>query len=546
MISDANPDSENDERPLITVARHVVRLARSVRAKDGSAGALLGQLWLQRYSQQLVQTTDWVSWLQQSSQVVGEPALRDVATSGDPRLVVVTAMEAELEAQLSVALVSLAEASTRAPMHEVLHFLRLATEAMPLGELFAGEHGTAWHALYERIIAVANQVCDLVVGVVGSDAPEGITLEDNTATDSSQMILVTGWRSMAQAGLLLAGVYSGIPLAVGPDSLGLAEDAFEAAAERMLALLITSKHRGAVDLLQVAFGAVCNRCWNSRLHRLRTLPTRWMTQLLAQMDDADPNSITRRSAGYAAAIVAIISVDTPPSRDLLKSSLQSLFAKVESGMAVQSITTVAEADNGSARAFLEQQHVSCVHALNVLRYLFRCTAVGSVVGPFVGAGFSSVFAGFCSKVFPVKNSSMMLFSVLLDRGFGTKRARDVAEARQTLTGREFFTRFPALYGFLLDSLRDAADRAHKLGGDTPESLLPMLLLLSHLTASPLDGVDNPYSMSCFEAPLLRLCAWWVFQLASRSSPQSMTELLSPGTARGCFAPSLFLLPDNTC
>jgi len=512
-----------DQRPLYTVATHFVRLARSVRAKDGSAGALLGQLWLKRFSHELVDTTSWVSWLEKSRGVGAgddlfpkhDTVVPTVPLAADARLIVVSAMLLELEAQLGVAQASLVEASTKAPLHEVLQFLRLATEALPLSQLFKGPEAGAWHTMFYRLISVASEVCDLVVGVVGSDAPEGITLEEVDGGDSSQMILVTCWRSMAQAGLLLAQVYSTVPFQASDGTAGLTEPLFLDAAERMLKLLISSRHRGAVDLLQVAFGAICNRCWHNDHPLLRRLPAVWMARLLQQMDEANPNSVTRRSAGFAAAIVAILGGDSSGSRELLSTTLRSLFAKVEAGMMEQarensskgSESADSVGNDGAQVSFLSQKHVSCIHALNTLRSLFRSTTIGGAMSALVGTAFLSAFEGFSSRIFPVKNSSMMLFAILLDRSFGVKRARDAAEARQSLTGREFFTRFPALYPFLLRSLGDAAETATQRGGRTSESLLPMLLLLSHLSTSPLDAVDSPYCMSLFEPALQRLCNW---------------------------------------
>jgi hypothetical protein len=55
----------------------------------------------------------------------------------------------------------------------------------------------------------------------------------------------------------------------------------------------------------------------------------------------------------------------------------------------------------------------------------------------------------------------MLFSTLLQRTFGARKTKDEYHSINKLTRREFFSRFPRLYPFLLDELKIAVDQLIK-------------------------------------------------------------------------------------
>ncbi|TMS04583.1 Thyroid adenoma-associated protein [Larimichthys crocea] len=97
-----------------------------------------------------------------------------------------------------------------------------------------------------------------------------------------------------------------------------------------------------------------------------------------------------------------------------------------------------------------------VHALNILRALYRDTRLGENIIPFVSDGMQAAVLGFTSPVWAVRNSSTLLFSTLITRIFGVKKGKDEHSKKNRMTGREFFTRFPALYPFLLNQLEEAA------------------------------------------------------------------------------------------
>nr|KAF6449113.1 THADA armadillo repeat containing [Rousettus aegyptiacus] len=71
-----------------------------------------------------------------------------------------------------------------------------------------------------------------------------------------------------------------------------------------------------------------------------------------------------------------------------------------------------------------QSTVSQVHALNILRALFRDTRLGENIIPYVADGAKAAILGFTSAVWAVRNSSTLLFSTLITRIFGVKKGKD--------------------------------------------------------------------------------------------------------------------------
>ena len=57
--------------------------------------------------------------------------------------------------------------------------------------------------------------------------------------------------------------------------------------------------------------------------------------------------------------------------------------------------------------------LSQVHALNILRALFRDTRLAEEVSPYIADGLRAAILGYKSPLFAVRNSASLLFSALL-------------------------------------------------------------------------------------------------------------------------------------
>ena len=156
---------------------------------------------------------------------------------------------------------------------------------------------------------------------------------------------------------------------------------------------------------------------------------------------------------------------------------------------------------------MSSQVDSRVHCLNILRALFRDSKLGELVGIYVETGVIVAIDGFKSANWAERNAATLLFSALMTRIFGVKREKDSLSSKNCLTGKIFFSRYPALYQYLLDQLSSAGDQVTNARDQVPgvpgvlvldTAIYPVLLILSRLYPSPTETLGgNPYQLSSF-------------------------------------------------
>jgi hypothetical protein len=101
----------------------------------------------------------------------------------------------------------------------------------------------------------------------------------------------------------------------------------------------------------------------------------------------------------------------------------------------------------------------------------------------------------------------MLFSTLLQRTFGTKKTKDEHSHVNTLTGREFFVRYPDLHPYLLKELKIAVDQLlnNATAASVHPGLYPILTLLSRMKPSVEEDDEKETILTPF-IPLVMPCA----------------------------------------
>ncbi|KAG8443616.1 hypothetical protein GDO86_008965 [Hymenochirus boettgeri] len=258
---------------------------------------------------------------------------------------------------------------------------------------------------------------------------------------TAQMVLVCCWRSMKEVSLLLGMLCQSLPLQEQPHSPAglLTVDQVKEMGEYFKHHLLQSRHRGAFELAYVGFAKLTEMLIGCREESLHCLPKRWLCSVLEEIKSSDPSSklcATRRSAGIPFYIQALLASEPKNSKaGLLKMTMNQLIA-----LAMPEMND--ESENKST--------IPQVHALNILRALFRDTRLGENVIPYIADGTQSAILGFTSPVWAVRNSSTLLFSTLITRIFGVKRGKDERSKKNRMTGREFFSRFsiPLTHFFL--------------------------------------------------------------------------------------------------
>ncbi|XP_049726402.1 thyroid adenoma-associated protein isoform X2 [Elephas maximus indicus] len=465
-------------------------------------------------------------------------------------LMVIKCLLENLEEEISQAENSLLQAAASCPMYGRVHCVTGALQKLPLNSL---QLVSEWRPVVEKLLVLSYRLSAVVSPVIQSSSPEGLIpmdtdsesasrlqmilneiqprdtnyyfsdvkivkerdsfdLEDLNAsmpnTDTSaeikgkgektcdvtaQMVLVCCWRSMKEVALLLGTLCQLLPMRSVPESYGglLTVEQVKDIGDYFKQHLLQSRHRGAFELAYTGFvklTEILSRCPNVSLQKL---PEQWLWNVLEEIKCSDPSSklcATRRSAGIPFYIQALLASEPKKGKmDLLKITMKEL------------ISLAGPTDDS-------QSTVSQVHALNILRALYRDTRLRENIIPYVTDGAKAAILGFTSPVWAVRNSSTLLFSTLITRIFGVKRGSDELSKKNRLTGREFFSRFPELYPFLLKQLEAVANTVDSDSGELNRhpSMFLLLLVLGRLYPSPMDGSSSALSMAPF-VPFIMRC-----------------------------------------
>lgn len=459
-------------------------------------------------------------------------------------LAVVQLLLLSLQLEVTRAESSLLQAAASCPMYGRAHCITTVLQQLHTETFTQMEQ---WRSLVSALISVCYRMSQVVSPVVQSSSPEGLipmdsdsgtsaglqkilqeiqprdtndfftsakeletsaapadTLSPSAAGDESyrvtaQMVLVCCWRSMKEVANLLGQLCHSLPLHDTQDDSHTHPGLITRAQVEGVGLyfrqqLLQSRHRGTFELAYVGFVRFTDMLCRSELLSLQQLPARWLCEVLEEVKCSDPSSklcATRRSAGIPFYIQALLSSEPKSSScSLLKMTMRELMA----------LAGPAAAGRDSNTSSVPQ-----VHALNILRALYRDTRLGENIIPFIADGLQAAVLGFTSPVWAVRNSSTLLFSTLITRIFGVKRGKDEHSKKNRMTGREFFTRFPVLYSFLLNQLEEAAATVESDSGQVKlhPSLFLLLLVLSRLYPSPMDGSSSPLGLAPFMPFIIR-------------------------------------------
>jgi hypothetical protein len=311
---------------------------------------------------------------------------------------------------------------------------------------------------------------------------------------TSQLVLVCSWRCMKEVSLLLGDLVERFPVFSDESQCLLTVNQVKAIGNFFTKQLTECRHRGAFEVAYVGFVKYCSTLWKSSESSLQQLPGHWMNELLSILQSATTSkslSFTRRSAGLPFFIQTVLSTEpVVTGQTWLQRMMEGLLA----------IATKPLSDTGDEETSLGLPQV---HALNTLRALFRETRLGDHIMSFVSDGVVAAISGISSDCWAVRNSSTLLYSALVARVFGAKRSKHLHAKHNCMTGRQFFSMFPALHPFLLKELQKATALDTTTMMEMHPSLFPVLLLLSKLYPSSMEGADTTLNLKCFVPLVLR-------------------------------------------
>ncbi|XP_022693103.1 thyroid adenoma-associated protein homolog [Varroa jacobsoni] len=468
----------NSEKVLNEWLEHSVMLTRSARPPDGVTASYILRVLAKTSREQIIQGS--------TASPEDQVFLRLFA-----------AILPELRNQVQVALnQGLLEASSSAPMYSALLCVRtLFNEAFSCSLNLA--HIEEYRVILQEILDLSYKITSVASPLVTHPSPEGrvdfnehpeIVEQFKAALNrgfgkrlhnadavktwavAAQMMLLCSWRSHREISLCFGDIASHLEKVTALKILP--EEEFVKMGVYFMNELCRVRHRGAFEQASMGFSRLCYSLWRHPDERLRRLPEEWLDELMSRVASGEV-SATRRSAGLPFIVQSI--VVTEPE------------VNANGGLrrAMTGLLPLAAGEDEKAR----------VHALNVLRALYRDTQLGESVMGYVSSGLCSALRGFSHPAWHVRNASTLLFSSLMTRIFGVNRSRQDIERKNCLTGNVFFQRFPELLPFLLERI---AELLKHIEGHT--GLYPILLLLERLIPSLTDSKLGAFM------PLLDVCA----------------------------------------
>ncbi|OZJ04117.1 hypothetical protein BZG36_02864 [Bifiguratus adelaidae] len=439
-----------------------------------------------------------------------------------------------VEFHINEARTDMLKAAEHHPMHGILSATAYLFRGIDYRDSLVLDHLDEWRTLHRRAIRLVDEAASAVMEILSNPSPEGnvpssfremeeaidALIDDEGGAGSTdrgpkhQVILSFAWRAVKEASTLLGVICDRAPLKVadqGADVAAFLEVKDVLAAGAMFKRWLTSiRHRGAFSSVYPNYVALCSRLLSSPAAQYRSLPKTWIKDDIQSICAASL-SVTRRSAGLPFCILAIVSSGPGNRKPLLNVTMEELVEIASQQMAL-------DAD--------QKTDAPQIHAFNILRQIFMDAKLGLDVLPFVADAFKLAVDGFASNSWAIRNCSVMLFSALVQRTFGSKKNKDHQNLPNTLTAREFFSRFPSLHPYLLKELELAVQqfKDERHGISVHPKLFPLLTLLSRLHPSIMEGAENTHTMKPF-VPLVRLCSASVIQKTREMAARALVPLI---------------------
>lgn len=342
-------------------------------------------------------------------------------------------------------------------------------------------------------------------GAAGQTA--AVASERVAAGLAAQRAIVAAWLLVKESAALFATLVDVSPTPAAteadaaPDATLLTSEEIASVAWTLLDALGHLKHMGAIAETHVALQTIV-----ARILRFATpvpaailqLPSALLESLLNRLRHRQQVFILRRSAGFAYSFLSILRAEPAnTSAPLLHLAMSSLIDIVERGLQTGAVAAPSAAAGADEERSDEDWKLS-VHALNVLRLVILDGAFSFELDRYIAPLLMLTIAGFAHGEWAVRNSSMMVFSAMVqkcvakDKNSSTKghtsnndsvsaTSSGASSGALSVSAREFFRRYPGVDRFLLQRLAASSGASTSIRDE--HCLYPLLLLFAKFQAT---------------------------------------------------------------
>nr|CAI5832494.1 unnamed protein product [Callosobruchus analis] len=339
--------------------------------------------------------------------------------------------------------------------------------------------------------------------VVCNPSPEGYIpdndefVNDGDIASKAQAILVYAWRTMKEMTLLLAEIVEQA-IKLEAKYRMLDENNLTKIGEFSSVFLSRANIEAFMNRRTLGFLRYVDLFGSKSTNpKLNTLPKIWLEQAMPLCTGKNKNEnlcATRRSAGLPFLITSLLNSEPVLNNKRFNDCMSTLL---------ETCKNTEDTD--------DRFRIIC---MNILSAIFRLSALGEIVAPYVGRAVVIAITGFDSPVWGIRNSATLLYSCLMTRMFGVQRTQDSENLcmKNRMTVRVFFLRYPELFNFLLDTLAEESRKSYSL------MLHPVLMILARLYPSQFEEHNDkvelylPHLMTCLSNPVYK-----TRELAARAS-----------------------------
>ncbi|KAI0220416.1 Thyroid adenoma-associated protein [Lamellibrachia satsuma] len=525
-----------NQTALCWLLSHSLALSNSPKSQESKSGALICRMIFEKC---VVEHSDHfhVTFMKETGHF--EVKCTDTERVTDsPAVKFLACLIEHLEASLQLAQINVLCAAKQAPAHG---FLLAIHRCLAEGNLKFESHNK-WQPIIVRLLDVIRRLIDVVLYTLGGkihdqegvapsfeqisiavqsviaegsvdDSGPGDDVRDTVLSSEHQLVMMWCWLNIRECSILLGCLVEMVPIQVKDELTRwiLSLDQVVDMGNTMLRVLTTCRHRGAIESCSIGFTRYCTYLLGCAQPRLYKIPRQLLRQLLDQMTSkAVVSSVTRRSAGLPLVIQSIVVSESKTKQSSLLTEAMTYLLDI-----VQRPVPCDE---------YGKFDVPQVHAMHVLKALFRESCVALAVTPHISSAVVQAIDGFSSPLWSVRNAATQLFGTLVSRMLGQNKSRH-AELNTT-TAPEFFARFPDLQAELLKLVQGVTMTTGSQSGGTLQlhaSLFPVLSILGKLNTGAASEEDARV-IKQFHEPLLCLgaCPMYAVRILAAQALAALT------------------------